>query len=167
MSSKRYIFHVDANSAYLSWEAVHRLQHGDALDLRTVPAVVGGDPKTRHGIVLTKSIPAKKYNIQTGETIYSAVQKCPGLIVVLPNYGLYRQCSDSMVEILREYSPMIQRFSVDECFMDFSIIRTYIFYQKTENWEERIILEKGLVLYEGTVEAMKEDEEIRTKYLLV
>lgn len=72
-----------------------------------------------------------------------------------------------MVEILREYSPMIQRFSVDECFMDFSGIRKYIFYQKTENWEERIILEKGLVLYEGTVEAMKEDEEIRTKYLLV
>lgn len=120
MNARRYIFHVDANSAYLSWEAVYRLQQGDSLDLRTVPSVVGGDPKTRHGIVLTKSIPAKKFNIQTGETLWSAVQKCPNLIIVPPDYGLYRQCSDSMVEILREYSPLVQRFSVDECFVDFS-----------------------------------------------
>jgi len=117
---KRYIFHIDANSAYLSWEAVYRLQHGDPLDLRTVPSVVGGDPTTRHGIVLTKSIPAKKYKIETGETLYAALQKCPDLIIVRPHYGLYRQCSDAMVEILKEYSPLIQRFSIDECFMDFS-----------------------------------------------
>ncbi len=120
MSEKRYIFHVDANSAYLSWEAVHRLQHGDPLDLRTVPSVVGGDPANRHGIVLAKSIPAKKYKIQTGETLFTALMKCPELISVPPNYSLYRQCSDAMVEVLREYSPLIQRFSVDECFMDFS-----------------------------------------------
>ncbi|MBC2725161.1 DNA polymerase IV [Desulfosporosinus sp.] len=118
--AKRYIFHIDANSAYLSWEAVYRLQHGDPLDLRTVPSVVGGDPTTRHGIVLTKSIPAKKFKIQTGETLYSACQKCPGLIIVPPHYSLYRQCSDAMVEIFREYSPSVQRFSVDECFLDFS-----------------------------------------------
>jgi DNA polymerase IV len=120
LSAKRYIFHVDANSAYLSWEAVYRLQHGDPLDLRTVPSVVGGDPTTRHGIVLTKSLPAKKYNIQTGETLFAATMKCPHLIIVPPNYNLYRQCGDAMVEILREYSPLVQRFSVDECFMDFS-----------------------------------------------
>lgn len=118
--AKRYIFHVDANSAYLSWEAVYRLQHGDPLDLRTVPSVVGGDPITRHGIVLTKSIPAKKFKIETGETLYSALQKCPDLMIVRPNYGLYRQCSEAMVEILKEYSPLIQRFSVDECFVDFT-----------------------------------------------
>lgn len=90
---KRIIFHIDANSAYLSWEAVNRLQHGDPLDLRTVPSVVGGNPETRHGIVLTKSIPAKKYGIQTGETIFSASSKCPDLIIVPPNYGLYMQFS--------------------------------------------------------------------------
>ncbi len=118
--AKRYIFHVDANSAYLSWEAVYRLQHGDSIDLRTVPAVVGGDPTTRHGIVLTKSIPAKKFKVETGETLYSALQKCPDLIIVSPHYGLYRQCSEAMVKILREFSPLIQIFSVDECFMDFS-----------------------------------------------
>ncbi|GAB6174412.1 DNA polymerase IV [Paradesulfitobacterium aromaticivorans] len=120
MNAQRYIFHVDANSAYLSWEAVYRLQQGDPLDLRTVPSVVGGDPASRHGIVLAKSIPAKKYKIETGETLFSAKMKCPGLIVISPNYRLYRQCSDAMVAILREYSPLVQRFSVDECFMDFS-----------------------------------------------
>jgi DNA polymerase IV len=118
--AKKYIFHIDANSAYLSWEASYRLQQGESLDLRTVPSVVGGDPKTRHGIVLTKSIPAKKFNIQTGETLYAACQKCPNLIIVRPNYNLYRQCSDAMVEILQDYSPFVQRFSVDECFLDFS-----------------------------------------------
>lgn len=117
---KRIIFHIDANSAYLSWEAVHRLQHGDPLDLRTVPSVVGGDPVTRHGIVLTKSIPAKKFNIQTGESIFSATAKCPDLIIVRPNYGLYMQCSKAFGDILREYSPLIEQYSIDEYFMDFS-----------------------------------------------
>jgi len=118
--SKRIIFHIDVNSAYLSWEAVHRLQHGDPLDLRTVPSVVGGDPVTRHGIVLTKSIPAKKYNIQTGETIHTAIAKCPDLIIVRPNYSLYMQCSKAFGDILREYSPLIEQYSIDEYFLDFS-----------------------------------------------
>ncbi|MDR3586887.1 MAG: DNA polymerase IV [Desulfosporosinus sp.] len=118
--SQRIIFHIDVNSAYLSWEAVHRLQHGDPLDLRTVPSVVGGDPVTRHGIVLTKSIPAKKYDIQTGESIMSASAKCPGLIIVRPNYGLYMQCSRAFGDILREYSPVIEQYSIDEYFLDFT-----------------------------------------------
>lgn len=118
--SKRIIFHIDVNSAYLSWEAVYRLQHGDPLDLRTVPAVVGGNPETRHGIVLTKSIPAKKFNIQTGETIFSAKAKCPELIIVPPNYGLYMQCSKAFGDILREYSPLVEQYSIDEYFLDFS-----------------------------------------------
>ena len=116
----RIIFHIDVNSAYLSWEAVHRLQHGDLLDLRTVPSVVGGDPVTRHGIVLTKSIPAKKYDIQTGETIYSAKAKCPELIIVPPNYGLYMQCSHAFGELLKEYSPLVEQYSIDEYFVDFT-----------------------------------------------
>ncbi|SDH42893.1 DNA polymerase Y family protein [Desulfosporosinus hippei] len=118
--SKRIIFHIDANSAYLSWEAVHRLQHGDPLDLRTVPSVIGGDPVTRHGIVLTKSIPAKKYNIETGESILSASAKCPELIIVRPNYSLYMQCSKAFGDILCEYSPLIEQYSIDEYFVDFS-----------------------------------------------
>ena len=116
----RIIFHIDVNSAYLSWEAVHRIQHGDLLDLRTVPSVVGGNPETRHGIILTKSIPAKKYNIQTGETIYTAKAKCPELIIVPPNYGLYMQCSRAFGNILREYLPLVEQYSIDEYFVDFT-----------------------------------------------
>lgn len=116
----RIIMHIDANSAYLSWEAVWRLQHGDALDLRKVPSVVGGNPETRHGIVLTKSIPAKQFNIKTGETIWEARAKCPELIVVPPNYFLYMQCSTAMGDILRQYSPLVEQYSVDEYFLDFT-----------------------------------------------
>lgn len=114
----RIIFHIDVNSAYLSWEAVYRLQHGGKVDLREIPSVVGGNPETRHGIILAKSIPAKKYKIQTGETLYAALQKCPNLTIVSPSYGLYMKCSNAMFDILKEYSPNIQKFSVDECFMD-------------------------------------------------
>ncbi len=112
------IFHVDVNSAYLSWNAVWDLQHGKTLDLRTVPSIVGGDPESRHGIVLAKSIPSKKYGIQTGETLFSALMKCPDLKIVPPRYSIYLKASDAMVEILREHSPLIERYSIDECFMD-------------------------------------------------
>ena len=118
--NNRIIFHIDVNSAYLSWASVDRLQHGDSLDLRTVPSVVGGDPVTRHGIVLAKSIPSKKYDIHTGETIYSAKAKCPELIIVPPNYGLYMQCSHAFGDILREYSPLVEQYSIDEYFVDFT-----------------------------------------------
>jgi DNA polymerase-4 len=116
--------HVDANSAYLSWEAVNRLSHGDTLDLRTVPSVVGGNPETRHGIVLTKSIPAKQYNIKTGETIWEAKAKCPELIIVPPDYSLYMRCSTAMGDILREYSPLVEQYSVDEYFLDYTGCQT-------------------------------------------
>lgn len=116
----RVILHIDVNSAYLSWEAVDRLQHGALLDLRDVPSVVGGNEASRHGIVLAKSIPAKRFGIQTGETLYSARQKCPGLLSVPPRYDLYTRCSKALQELLREYSDAVQVFSVDECFVDFS-----------------------------------------------
>jgi len=116
----RTIMHIDVNSAYLSWESVYRLQHGSTLDLREIPSVVGGDPVSRHGIVLAKSIPAKKYKIKTGESIFSALQKCPSLVIVPPRYDLYLQCSNSLIQLLEEYSPAIQRYSVDECFLDYT-----------------------------------------------
>lgn len=118
--TKRIIFHIDANSAYLSWEAVHRLQHGDPLDLRTVPSVVGGNQETRHGIILAKSIPSKKYGIVTGESLFAAKLKCPNLIVVPPNYYLYMQCSSAFGDILREYSPLVEQYSIDEYFLDYT-----------------------------------------------
>ncbi len=116
----RIVFHIDVNSAYLSWEAVYRLQMGSPVDLREIPSIVGGDREKRHGIVLAKSIPAKKYNIQTGESIYLALEKCPSLVIVPPNYERYIQASNAMVEFLGAYSPSIQRYSIDEVFMDYS-----------------------------------------------
>lgn len=116
----RIIFHIDVNSAYLSWEAAYRLQHGEKVDIREIPAVIGGDEESRHGIVLAKSISAKKYKIQTGETLYNARIKCPDLVVVPPRYWLYMKCSSAMHQLLQEYTPIIQRFSVDESFLDFS-----------------------------------------------
>ncbi|MGI5901913.1 MAG: DNA polymerase IV [Desulfitobacteriia bacterium] len=117
---RRVIFHIDANSAYLSWEAVRRLQRGEALDLRTVPAVIGGDPKTRQGIVLAKSIPTKKYGIKTGETIFSAKAKCPDLLIISPDYYLYKQCSTALGEAIKDYSPLVEQYSVDEYFLDYT-----------------------------------------------
>ncbi|MBQ2063249.1 MAG: DNA polymerase IV [Firmicutes bacterium] len=114
------IMHVDANSAYLSWTAVHLLEQGYPVDLRTVPAVIAGDPANRHGIILAKSIPAKKYGIGTANSLMEARQKCPSLIVQPPDYDLYLHCSDAMYEILSRYSDRIQRYSVDECFLDYT-----------------------------------------------
>ncbi|WP_206459703.1 DNA polymerase Y family protein [Anaerovorax sp. IOR16] len=112
--------HIDANSAYLSWTAVNLLESGYPLDVRKVPSVIAGDPNNRHGIILAKSIPAKKFGIKTGESLFEAKQKCNELLVFPPNYDLYLLCSDAMFSILSEYSPKIQRYSVDECFLDFT-----------------------------------------------
>lgn len=118
---KTVIFHIDVNSAFLSWEAVYRLYHlGGSVDLREKVSAVGGDMAMRHGIILAKSIPAKKYHIKTGETILEAKQKCPELILVPPNYGLYEKCSKAFMNVLREYSPAVEQYSVDEAFVDMS-----------------------------------------------
>ncbi len=116
---ERVIFHVDVNSAFLSWEATYRVHHlGAKLDLRDIPSVVGGDQEKRHGIILAKSIPAKKYKIQTGEPVIDAKRKCPELVVVPPNYNLYQRSSNALLSILRRYTDKIEQYSIDEAFMD-------------------------------------------------
>ena len=116
---ERIIFHIDVNSAFLSWEACYRIHHlGGTLDLRTIPSAVGGDQSKRHGIILTKSIPAKKYHIKTGEPIVDARRKCPELVIVPPNYTLYSHASRAMIEILEEYTDIIEKYSIDEAFLD-------------------------------------------------
>lgn len=119
-SMSRIIFHIDVNSAFLSWEAAYRLQHGETLDLRNVPSIVGGDPKKRSGIVLAKSVPAKKYGIKTAQTLVDAYKLCPQLISVPPRYHVYTQASKAMMALLREYSPEVEIFSIDECFLDYT-----------------------------------------------
>ncbi|WP_347562714.1 DNA polymerase IV [Clostridium sp. HBUAS56010] len=113
------IFHIDVNSAFLSWEAVYRLYHlGGTLDLRDIPSAVGGDVSKRHGIILAKSIPAKKYKIQTGEPVTDAIRKCPDIVIVPPNYNLYQKSSQAFVDIIKEYSPAVEQYSIDEVFVD-------------------------------------------------
>lgn len=115
---ERVIFHIDVNSAFLSWEAVERLRQGESMDLREIPAAVGGDIETRHGVILAKSIPAKKYGVTTGEPVVDALRKCPDLVLVKPSHGLYHRYSQAFMEILRQYSDTIEQFSVDEAFVD-------------------------------------------------
>ncbi len=117
------IMHVDVNSAYLSWSAAQALENGCKIDYRKIAAIVGGNPKTRQGIVLAKSIPAKRYGIKTAETLYSALKKCPQLKIIAPDYQLYMQCSAALKQLLARYSPQLQRFSIDEYFVDFSGIK--------------------------------------------
>lgn len=115
----RVIFHIDVNSAFLSWEAVHRLRDlGEMLDLRTIPSAVGGDMSKRHGVILAKSIPAKKYDVRTGEPIVDALRKCPNLTVVSPNRDLYARNSAAFMEILHRYSDVVEQYSIDEAFAD-------------------------------------------------
>lgn len=113
------IYHVDVNSAFLSWEAAHRLEEEPTgLDLRTIPSVIGGSEEQRHGIVLAKSTPAKAYHIHTGEPLINARKKCPDLYIAPPNYGLYVNCSHRLMELLREYAPVVEQYSIDEAFCD-------------------------------------------------
>ena len=113
----RLIFHVDVNSAYLSWEAARRVKNGES-DLRLIPSCIGGDPKTRRGIVLAKSIPAKRFDVKTGEPLALAIRKCPQLVIAKPDFKLYARCSHAFKDICRAYAPAVEEFSIDECFMD-------------------------------------------------
>lgn len=114
---ERLIFHVDVNSAFLSWEATKRVKNGEP-DLRLVPSCVGGDPKKRTGIVVAKSIPAKKYGIVTGEPMVQALRKCPNLVCVPADFALYLECSRAFKEICQEYTPTMESYSIDEVFLD-------------------------------------------------
>ena len=115
----RIIFHVDANSAFLSWTAAYRVKVlGETTDLREIPSVVAGDKASRHSIILAKSIPAKKYGIKTGEPLFQALEKCPDLVIVPPDYPLYVEASRHFVEMLRQFSPNVEQYSIDEAWVD-------------------------------------------------
>ncbi len=117
---KQIIFHIDVNSAFLSWTAVEQLKQGAEVDLRTIPSIIGGNQESRHGIVLAKSMPAKKYGIVTGEPVVNAFRKCPELVMASPNHEMYGEYSRKLMEFLSGYTPDIEQVSVDECYMDFT-----------------------------------------------
>ena len=115
---KRQILHIDVNNAFLSWTALDRLAQGEKVDIREIEAVIGGDETKRSGIVLAKSMKAKKKGVCTGETLYKARLKCPNLQVFKGDYKSYRKHSNDLFKILSEYTDKIERFSIDECFLD-------------------------------------------------
>ena len=114
------IFHIDVNSAYLSWTAVEQLKNGATEDIREIPAIIGGNQESRHGIVLAKSVLAKKCGIVTGEPVAHALRKCPELKIYPPNHKMYDEYSARLMEFLSNYTPDIEQMSVDECYMDFT-----------------------------------------------
>lgn len=118
----RLIFHIDVNSAFLSWTAVERLRQGDPVDLREIPSIIGGDKEKRHGIVLAKSIPAKAFHIQTGEPIVHALEKCRTLTIAPPDHAMYHEKSRILMNYLKELTPDIEQVSIDECYLDFTSI---------------------------------------------
>ena len=117
---KQIIFHIDVNSAFLSWTAVEQLKNGAEFDIREIPAIIGGDQQSRHGIVLAKSVPAKRFGIVTGEPVTHALRKCPDIKMFPPNHRMYNEYSCRLMDFLRNYTPDIEQVSVDECYMDFT-----------------------------------------------
>lgn len=110
--------HIDVNNAFLSWYAIWRLKNGAEVDIRKIPAIIGGDESRRAGIVLAKSNLAKQFGIVTGETIYQARKKCPNIQVFQGDYKVYKEYSDKLYKLLLDYTDKIERYSVDECFLD-------------------------------------------------
>lgn len=118
----RVIFHIDVNSAYLSWSAVEKLKNGSDVDLRKIPAIIGGDEASRHGIVLAKSESAKRYGVTTGEPVASALRKCSALVMAPPDHRMYEAYSRRLMDYLKNYTPDIEQLSIDECFLDYTPI---------------------------------------------
>lgn len=118
----KIIFHIDVNSAFLSWSALAALEAGSDVDLRLIPSIVGGDMSRRHGVVLAKSIPAKVFGIVTGEPVVNAFRKCPNLVSVSPDHKLYHEKSRQLMQYLSGICPDIEQVSIDECYMDYTPI---------------------------------------------
>ena len=118
----KIIFHIDVNSAFLSWTAVDKLKNGSDVDIREVPSIIGGDEASRHGIVLAKSVSAKKYGVTTGEPVAAALRKCANLVMEPPDHKMYREYSKKLMDYFKTYTPDIEQLSVDECFLDYTPI---------------------------------------------
>jgi len=116
----RVIFHIDVNSAFLSWTAVKLMREGKP-DIRLVPSVVSGDPNDRRSIITAASIPAKKLGIKTAQPVSMALRTYPQLLIVGGDWAWYKECSEGFISICRRYSPVLQQFSIDECFIDMSL----------------------------------------------
>lgn len=139
----RFIMHIDVNNAFLSWTAVDMLKKGADIDIRTIPAIIGGDEKQRHGIVLAKSTIAKQFGIKTADTIYQAKKKCPQIRIFPSKHSMYQKYSNELYQYLLTYTDKIERFSIDECFIDCSdFIKTRELFMKLAKQMNREVQEK-------------------------
>ena len=112
-------FHIDVNSAFLSWTAAYRtLVEGRTPDLRDIPSVIANDKNLRTSIVLAKSTPARKFGVKTGEPLGMARDKCPNLVVAEPDYALYVTSSRRLMALLRTVSPVVEQYSIDEAWVN-------------------------------------------------
>lgn len=146
----RQILHIDVNNAFLSWTAIDMLNKGYKEDIRTIPAVIGGDESRRAGIVLAKSTLAKEFGIVTGETIYSARKKCPNVQVFPTNFKIYMEYSNKLYNLLTEYTDIIERFSVDECFLDMThFLQNDTLLDKAKEISKRVKNELGFTVNIG------------------
>lgn len=146
----REILHVDVNNAFLSWTAVEMLKNGSQIDIREIPAIIGGDETKRSGIVLAKSMKAKECGIKTADTIYSARQKCPGLKIYASNFKIYKKYSDKLYNLLSEYTDKIERFSIDECFLDMTnYLMANTLMDKAKEIQKRVKQELGFTVNIG------------------
>lgn len=147
---ERQILHVDVNNAFLSWTAVQMLKDGEKLDIREIPAVIGGDEERRSGIVLAKSMKAKTCGVVTGETLYQARRKCPNLRVYASNYKMYKEYSNQLYKLLLEYTEKIERFSIDECFLDMTdYLMNSNLLDKAQEINKRVEKELGFTVNVG------------------
>ncbi|MBU3111871.1 Y-family DNA polymerase [Clostridium lacusfryxellense] len=149
--NEKLIFHIDVNSAFLSWSAADKLRKGEDIDLRNVASVIGGDEESRRGVVLAKSMTAKKSGIITGESLFTARKKCPNLVVVPPDFRLYEMCSISMRNVFEDYTPFVEKFSIDECYLDVTSYNTSSedALKLAYDIKERIKLELGFTVNIG------------------
>lgn len=148
---ERIVMHIDVNNAFLSWTALELLKQGYKEDIRYIEAVIGGDESRRAGIVLAKSMPAKKKGVVTAETIYSAKRKCPNLQIFPPTHEAYKINSNKLFELLRTYTPDIEIASIDECYLDYTKVKSLYGDEKqfAYNLKERIKNELGFTVNIG------------------
>lgn len=147
---KKQILHVDVNNAFLSWTAVEMLKNGSKIDIRQIPAIIGGDETKRSGIVLAKSPKAKEFGIKTAETIYQARMKCPNVKIYSSNYQTYKKYSDQLYKLLLEYTDKIERFSIDECFLDLTnYLMKSTLLEKAQEISRRVREELGFTVNVG------------------
>lgn len=147
---ERQILHIDVNNAFLSWSAIYLLNTGYEIDIRTIPSIIGGDESKRSGIVLAKSMLAKSSGIVTGEPIFFARKKCPGLKIYPGNYEIYSKFSNKLYKLLLEYTDKIERFSIDECFLDLTdALRNKDLYSVAEEIKNRVEKELGFTVNIG------------------